>query len=79
MQSCGFSLVIPRVYVAQWISNLSLVGLFGASHAVSSPVAGSTLRGFKPIKVFDPREFLANSGIGRTIQKYGPKQAIFSQ
>ena len=36
-------------------------------------------RSFKPIKVFDPRDFLAQSGIGRAIRKYGPKQAIFSQ
>jgi CRP/FNR family transcriptional regulator, cyclic AMP receptor protein len=28
---------------------------------------------------FDPREFLANAGIGRTIQGYRAKQTIFSQ
>ena len=33
----------------------------------------------KPIELFDPSEFLANAGIGRTIQKYGRKQTIFSQ
>ena len=37
------------------------------------------LRPFKQIEFFDPKEFLANAGIGRTIQRYGPKQAIFSQ
>src|ERR1700758_1673081 len=36
-------------------------------------------RRLKPIQFFDPREFLANAGMGRTIQQYGPKQAIFSQ
>jgi CRP-like cAMP-binding protein len=30
-------------------------------------------------KVFDPRTFLANAGIGRTIHQYRPKQDIFSQ
>lgn len=34
---------------------------------------------FKPIKFFDPKEFLANAGIGRTMHQYGRKQAIFSQ
>lgn len=34
---------------------------------------------FKPIRLFDPKEFLANVGIGRTIHQYGPKQAIFLQ
>jgi CRP/FNR family transcriptional regulator, cyclic AMP receptor protein len=33
----------------------------------------------KPIKSFNPAEFLANAGIGRTVHEYGPKQAIFSQ
>jgi CRP-like cAMP-binding protein len=33
----------------------------------------------KPNKMFDPKEFLANVGIGRSIQQYGPKQTIFSQ
>jgi CRP/FNR family transcriptional regulator, cyclic AMP receptor protein len=36
-------------------------------------------RGFRPIKLFDPKEFLANAGIGRTIHEYRAKQAIFSQ
>jgi CRP/FNR family transcriptional regulator, cyclic AMP receptor protein len=30
-------------------------------------------------KIFDPQEFLANAGIGRTLRQYGPKQTIFSQ
>jgi len=33
----------------------------------------------KLIKLFDPREFLTNAGIGRTIQNYRSKQNIFSQ
>lgn len=33
----------------------------------------------KLIKVFDPRVFLTNAGIGRILREYGPKQAIFSQ
>lgn len=37
------------------------------------------LRPLSPIKLFHPREFLANAGIGRTIQRYSRKQAIFSQ
>jgi CRP/FNR family cyclic AMP-dependent transcriptional regulator len=37
------------------------------------------VRGFRPIKLFDPKEFLANVGIGRTIHEYRAKQAIFSQ
>jgi CRP/FNR family cyclic AMP-dependent transcriptional regulator len=36
-------------------------------------------RGFRPIKLFDPKEFLANAGVGRTIHEYRAKQAIFSQ
>jgi CRP/FNR family cyclic AMP-dependent transcriptional regulator len=31
------------------------------------------------IKPFDPTEFLANAGIGRTIKQYRAKQTIFSQ
>jgi CRP/FNR family cyclic AMP-dependent transcriptional regulator len=37
------------------------------------------LRPRKPIKLFDPRKFLTNAGIGRTIQNYRSKQNIFSQ
>jgi CRP/FNR family transcriptional regulator, cyclic AMP receptor protein len=37
------------------------------------------VRGSRPIKLFDPKEFLANAGIGRTIHEYRAKQAIFSQ
>ena len=32
----------------------------------------------KQAKIFDPKAFLAN-GIGRTVLRYSPKQAIFSQ
>jgi CRP-like cAMP-binding protein len=39
----------------------------------------SQFRSIKPNKMFDPKEFLANVGIGRSIQQYGPKQTIFSQ
>jgi CRP/FNR family transcriptional regulator, cyclic AMP receptor protein len=37
------------------------------------------IRIYKPIKAFDPKEFLANVGIGRTLCQYKPKQTIFSQ
>src|SRR5689334_16601278 len=37
------------------------------------------LRPLSQIKLFHPREFLANAGFGRTIQHYARKQAIFSQ
>ena len=33
----------------------------------------------RPTRIFNPQEFLANAGIGRTIRRYGPKQTIFSQ
>lgn len=33
----------------------------------------------KSTKVFDPRAFLANVGIGRTLCYYSPKQVLFSQ
>jgi CRP/FNR family transcriptional regulator, cyclic AMP receptor protein len=33
----------------------------------------------KSTKVFDPKAFLANAGIGRTLRHYSPKQVIFSQ
>ena len=36
-------------------------------------------RARKQAKVFDPQAFLANTGVGRTVQSYKPKQAIFSQ
>jgi CRP/FNR family cyclic AMP-dependent transcriptional regulator len=36
-------------------------------------------RSFKSVKIFDPKEFLANAGIGRTIRRYSSKQTIFSQ
>src|ERR1700687_5396804 len=32
-----------------------------------------------PTKLFDPKAFLANAGIGRTVLRYCPKQAVFSQ
>ena len=37
------------------------------------------LRRLKAIKLFDPKEFLANAGLGRTVHRYKPRQAIFSQ
>jgi CRP/FNR family transcriptional regulator, cyclic AMP receptor protein len=33
----------------------------------------------KPTKTFDPKAFLANAGIGRTIRHFSAKQIIFSQ
>jgi CRP/FNR family cyclic AMP-dependent transcriptional regulator len=33
----------------------------------------------KSTKVFDPKAFLANAGIGRTLCHYSPKQVLFSQ
>ncbi|MGC1902377.1 MAG: Crp/Fnr family transcriptional regulator [Candidatus Acidiferrum sp.] len=33
----------------------------------------------QPFRLFDPREFLANAGVGRVIQNYRSKQGIFSQ
>jgi CRP/FNR family cyclic AMP-dependent transcriptional regulator len=33
----------------------------------------------EPTKPFDPKAFLANPGAGRTLRRYRPKQAIFSQ
>jgi CRP/FNR family transcriptional regulator, cyclic AMP receptor protein len=30
-------------------------------------------------KLFDPKAFLAKSGVGRTVHRYSPKQVIFSQ
>ena len=33
----------------------------------------------EPSKVFDPKAFLANAGIGRTVRHFNPKQIIFSQ
>ena len=38
------------------------------------------LRGAQnPRTTFDPKDFLANSGIGKTLRRYSPKQVIFSQ
>jgi CRP/FNR family transcriptional regulator, cyclic AMP receptor protein len=37
------------------------------------------LVGHKPGKQFDPNEFLASSGLGRTVHRYRPKQIILSQ
>jgi CRP-like cAMP-binding protein len=36
-------------------------------------------RGPKPIQQFDPIEFLRNTGQGRTVHRYKPRQIIFSQ
>jgi len=36
-------------------------------------------RSKKRTKTFDPKAFLASSGIGRTVLNYRPKQAVFSQ
>lgn len=36
-------------------------------------------RARKQTKPFDPRVFLAQAGIGRTVRRYLPKQAVFSQ
>jgi len=33
----------------------------------------------KPTKPFDPKTFLANVGVGRSLRQYRPKQTIFSQ
>ncbi len=33
----------------------------------------------KPNTLFDPKAFLANAGIGRTLRHYSQKQIIFSQ
>ncbi len=39
----------------------------------------SSRRAQKRTKRFDPKTFLANAGVGRTLHHYRPKQAIFSQ
>jgi CRP/FNR family transcriptional regulator, cyclic AMP receptor protein len=36
-------------------------------------------RARKQTKVFDPKAFLTKAGLGRTVHRYRPKQAIFSQ
>ena len=36
-------------------------------------------RARKQANLFDPKAFLAQVGLGRTIHHYGPKRAIFSQ
>jgi len=33
----------------------------------------------KPNTLFDPKTFLANAGVGRTLRHYGPKRILFSQ
>jgi CRP/FNR family cyclic AMP-dependent transcriptional regulator len=33
----------------------------------------------KPASHFDPKAFLTNAGVGRTVLQYTPKQAVFSQ
>ncbi len=33
----------------------------------------------RPLDVFDPKTFLANTGIGKTVRRFSQKQAIFSQ
>jgi CRP/FNR family transcriptional regulator, cyclic AMP receptor protein len=43
------------------------------------PLPKRQSRGRKPIKLFDPNEFLASAGLGRTVHRYKPRQAIFSQ
>jgi CRP/FNR family cyclic AMP-dependent transcriptional regulator len=37
------------------------------------------LRGFNPIRQFDPKEFLTSSGMGRVVHRYKPRQVIFTQ
>ena len=39
----------------------------------------SPRRARKPSKLFDPKSFLAQAGIGRAVHQYSPKQSIFSQ
>ena len=39
----------------------------------------SPRRSKRPTKFFDPEAFLANSGIGRSILHFSPKQVVFSQ
>ena len=36
-------------------------------------------RSLKSARLFDPKAFLANAGVGRTVLHYLPKQAVFSQ
>jgi hypothetical protein len=35
------------------------------------------LRPLKPTTVFDPKAFLTNTGIGKTLSRYSSKQVIF--
>jgi CRP/FNR family cyclic AMP-dependent transcriptional regulator len=37
------------------------------------------LRSFKAAKAFDPKEFLASAGLGRTVHHYARKETIFQQ
>lgn len=48
---------------------------------MSSPRRSSIrqIRILKPVKPFDPKEFLASVGVGRILRQYKPKQAVFSQ
>ncbi len=36
-------------------------------------------RGGKPTKLFDPNEFLASAGLGRSVHRYKQRQIVFSQ
>jgi CRP/FNR family transcriptional regulator, cyclic AMP receptor protein len=71
----GFSLEMPRGMYHD-TENGTYLGV-----PMPSPRRLSTqrVRGSRAIKVFDPKEFLANAGIGRTIHEYRAKQAVFSQ
>src|SRR3989442_4533102 len=37
------------------------------------------IRSLTPLRLFDPKEFLTNAGIGRTMHQYGAKQTVFLQ
>jgi len=74
-QACGFALEIA----GNMYDNKKNSRLLGLRMLLPRPLPNRRLRLRKSIKLFDPRKFLANAGIGRIIQNYRSKQTIFSQ
>jgi CRP-like cAMP-binding protein len=78
---CGqLSLEGLIVFVSQSSENLSASGLSGVAPMPSRRPLPKPPRAYRKIrKCFDPKVFLARGGNGRTIHRFRPKQAIFSQ
>ena len=70
---------VPRNFVTICGKACAPLGLPEFPMRSPSRLLNRQLSAQKSTKVFDPKTFLANAGIGRTLSHYSPKQVLFSQ